>query len=423
MLQQKTIFQKGDVLKTPDFNIKKTRQNLVQKDNTLIQRGRSSLSLIENKALLYTLSLIKPGDSPDTVYSFNIEEFKMLIKWDRRVSYGKIRDLLANLSAMTWIIDITDKSKENKKESIVHWFNIMHLTDENTVDITFHPDIFPYLVRFRRDLAGVPEDSKGYYTSYKLQNITLMKCKYSQKLYELLKSYSNNNKWTFECGTGSSLDLQRRIADYDSKTHDALIPASWKNWAEFKRAVLEKAKKEINMLTDLTIDYTGIKVNSRSVNRIEFAISLKTDGQQIETNAVIDASYKEIDEANEKNHKPVNDLIKSQEMIAEMEEEKKEADILLSSKHPSLKNLLGNEFSDEQVDVFYYAALNGAGGINVNVDADMHENYVTDLVAYYFNKIKLTPQKTKGTKAERLYNLVFNDYDNIGESLKRKYSF
>ena len=47
-----------------DFNLRESRNNLVAKDNRLIQNSRMSLGLLENKAVLYLISKIQPDDKP-----------------------------------------------------------------------------------------------------------------------------------------------------------------------------------------------------------------------------------------------------------------------------------------------------------------------------------------------------------------------
>ena len=123
------------------------------------------------------------------------------------------------------------------------------------IEISFHDDMFPFLLNLQQHL----ENDGHYFTTYKLQNITLMKHRYSPRIYEILKSYQfNNKKWTFENGTGTKYDLQRMIGDCilgDGVNGEPTIPESWKNWAVFKRDVLDKAVMEINKYTDIKVAY------------------------------------------------------------------------------------------------------------------------------------------------------------------------
>ena len=51
------------------------RKNTVVKANDLIQKSRFSLSLQQQKIVLYLISQIKPYDEDFKVYSFDIKEF------------------------------------------------------------------------------------------------------------------------------------------------------------------------------------------------------------------------------------------------------------------------------------------------------------------------------------------------------------
>ena len=279
-----------------EFDLKETRNNLVAKDNRIIQESRFSLSLLENKAVLYLISKIKPDDKPNQIYVFNCREFQALLNWNREASYQNIKIMLQNLGDISlWI---RGEVNGREKDILVRWFNIVHLDPGNgEIEISFHEDMFPYLLDLQKHL----EEEKRYYTTYKLQNVSLMKHKYSIKLYELLKSYQyNNQKWTFENGTGSEFDLQIRLADtkMDRKTRQAvsMIPNGWANWAVFKRNVLDPAVQEINKYTDIKVAYEGKKVDlhhrkGRAIRTIEFYMVGKTAPEQKNTDQIIDAEY------------------------------------------------------------------------------------------------------------------------------------
>ena len=77
-----------------DFNLRESRNNLVAKDNRLIQNSRMSLGLLENKAVLYLISKIQPDDKPGKVYIFNCKEFQALLNWNAEASYQNVKIIL-----------------------------------------------------------------------------------------------------------------------------------------------------------------------------------------------------------------------------------------------------------------------------------------------------------------------------------------
>ena len=416
-----------------DFDLKETRNNLVAKDNRMIQDSRMSLSMIENKAVLYLISKIKPKDVPGEIYIFNCREFQALLKWNKEASYQNIKIMLQNLGDISWWIEGNVNGR--KKDILVRWFDIVHMDPGNgDIEISFHKDMFPFLLDLQKHL----EEDGHYYTTYKLQNITLMKHRYSPRIYELLKSYQfNNRKWTFENGTGTEFDLQRRIADTvrDKKTGkpESMIPDSWANWAIFKRDVLNPAVDEINKYTDIKVAYIGKKEDihhrkTRAIRTIEFYMVTKTVPEQRATDKIIDAEYIAIEEE-EKNHQlSIEELFfKEHEKRLEMEKEEREyfEDVQRNkkvgeAKHPVLFEELNENrqagFDEKKINQLYSMAIKGrvAGEIPI----DKWEWFAVDLVTYYYDNIVTTPEDTKTTIYKRLLDCIKNDYDKVAYGIK-----
>ena len=420
-----------------NFDLTITRTNLVAKDNRLIQNSRMALSLIENKAILYLISKIRPGDEAGKHYTFNCSEFQALLKWNKDASYKNIKIMLQNLGDVSWWIE--GEVKGRKKDILVRWFDIVHM-DPGTgdIEISFHRDMFPFLLDLQKKL----EEDGHYYTTYKLQNVALMKHRYSPRIYELLKSYQfNNQRWTFENGTGTEFDIQRRIADAvkDKKTGNpiSMIPNNWKNWAVFKRDVLEPAIKEINRYTDIKVAYIGKKEDlhhrkTRAIRTIEFFMVGKTGPEQRATDEIIDAEYTEyiscsaeqlsIEEQFFKEHERSLEKEKAEKRLFEVirQEQKENA-----SKYPALYGELNRGarnagFDENKINQLYSMAIKGrTAGI---IPIDQWEMFATDLVTYYYDKIIATSEETKTTVYKRLLDCVKNDYDNVSVLLKYEYA-
>ncbi len=410
-----------------DFDLKTSRNNLVSKDNRLIQNSRMSLGLIENKAVLYLISKIQPDDKPGKRYIFNCKEFQALLNWNADASYQNVKIMLQNLGDRSLWID--GEIEGRKKDILVRWFDIVHLDPGNgDIEISFHQDMLPYLIKLNEHL----ENDGSYFTSYRLQNVTLMKHHYSPRIYELLKSYQfNNKKWTFENGTGSEYDLQRRIADVevDKRTREAIpqIPEGWSNWAIFKRNVLDPAVEEINKYTDIKVAYEGKKEDihhrkSRAVRTIEFYMVKKTVPEQRDTDEMIDAEYTVIEDKYKYHQMSIEDLF-FEEHEKSLEKERAEREIfnaakneekIEKAKHQVLFAELNEDrkanLDEKKVNQLYSTAIyNRVVG---NIPRTSWELFATDLVLYYYDKIAATPEETKTTPYKRLLDCVKNDYDN-----------
>lgn len=252
----------------------KIRSSLVAEDDRIIQNIKYTLNKNENKAILYMISKIQPNDRPETTYVFSCKEFQSLINWGKTVSYHKTKEMIKKLAMQKWWIDLDDET-----EALVQWFNIVHIDKVGgDVEIKFHEDMFPFLFDLQQHLRADGE----YFASYRLQNVMLMKHKYSFRLYELLKSYQcDNKKWVFENGTGSKYDIQLKLADCEieksSNDIKPKIPVAWSNWANFNKRVLRVAVDEINKYTDIKVAYEGRKTDlsmrkTRSISSVAFYI-------------------------------------------------------------------------------------------------------------------------------------------------------
>ena len=417
-----------------EFSLEKARKRLVARDNSLIQDGRFSLSLMEEKAILYMVSKIQPNDEPGKRYSFDCKEFQSLLNWSEEASYFNIKIMLQNLGdASIWV---RRKIDGRDKDILVRWFNIVHLDPGNRdIEISFHEDIWPYLLDLK----------ENRYTSYKFQDIALMQHKYTLKIFDLLKSYQNNRKWVFENGTGTEHDLQIKIADtgIDRKTRKAVpqIPEGWSNWSIFKRDVLDPAVKEINTYTALKVAYEGKKFDihkrkTRAIRTIEFYIAPKTIPEQERTDAVIDAEYHEIENEEryhqmtveemffENHKKSLEEERKEKEKRAEEKKEEKIIERKEKMKHPMLyeevNEARGMSFDDMKLELLWKVAIQGrVAGIVPNGDWEL---FATDLITYYLDKIMATPEETRTTTYSRLMDAVKKDYDGETERLYERYA-
>ena len=206
--------------------LERARKQNVAKRNDMIQKSKKSLSIVENKAVSYIFSKVKPDDDPDTIYTFDCQEFYRLLRW-KKESYTDLRGMLYSIASQTFgIVD-----EETGTEKIVHWFNTIHLkmskngkiiSDSNLpgryVEIKIHEDLMEYVF----GLEQQRRENNIFYSAYQLQNVSMLTHTYSQNMYELLKSYENIGKWKFEYGTGTENDIQMRIAVYtqEMEPHD-----------------------------------------------------------------------------------------------------------------------------------------------------------------------------------------------------------
>lgn len=244
--------------------INKERSMKVYKADELLQKARFTLSLTEQRIILYTISKIKPTDIKFQEYVFELKDFYSVCGVNGNDSYSIIKKTMNELKNKSWWITMEDPHALGTEcESCVNWFTVLR-TNKRTGKFTvmFHPDMVPFLL----ELSQRMEDEQKYYTAYDFRYILPMKSTYSIRLYELLKSYQKNNReWWFK------LDKLKHILDCES----------YKNFKDFRIRVLEPAVKEINLYSDLHIGYETEK-DGKKIDILTFYMTEKDIASKIQ---------------------------------------------------------------------------------------------------------------------------------------------
>lgn len=390
------------------------RKQLVVKRVDAIQRGRHSFTMVENKAVNYMLSKVKPDDTVDTEYKFHIGEFCRMVGWKNRLPTKEILGMLQTIANKSWWI-VTDEME--REYELKHWFDVVRLNEgQGTITITFSKTVAPYIF----NLLEQQKQEKIYLASWEVDAVSLMKNPYSQTIFELLRTYEfNNEEWWFENGTGTERDLQVIIAERDQKGKP-LVPKTWKNWANFERSVLAPAKKEINKYTDLVIDYEPLKRDLqgnkyRRYIAIRFRLDEKSEIEKEEKERIIareygnEVDYEQITLTTFEQERRIQKEISNAELV-EREIER--------SRFPLLKSEFP-EFNDEQLGLLYIKANSHI--IESVVEPGRRELWISDYISEYYNFIKATPEQTKTNTFARLIDYVNKDYKDYSYSITLKY--
>jgi len=269
-------------------DLKTARNQFVVRSNEMIQNSRYHLTRTENCIVEYMISKIRPEDDPNTIYEFHLEEFSHLMRY-KTDSFTELKRTIKRLADKSFWYVPTDPEKDHV---LIRWFDIVHANPSSKIlTLTFHQDIKPFLFQLYQ--------RQKKYSQYKLGYVLMLEQYYSQRLYAILCSYSNNASYWFEIGTKSKNDLYVKLCE--DITHKGEIPQSWlDNFGYFRSRVLDPSVKEINEYTNLHIEYETSKKDSsgkshRGVCRIIFTIEKRTP-KEIETiEKRIDLAYQDYD--------------------------------------------------------------------------------------------------------------------------------
>lgn len=215
----------------------------VLKSNEIIQKTRYSLSLQEQKIILYLISKIKPDDIVFKDYEFSLKELCLIMAISPNgKNYLNFKKSIKNLADKSFWIE------KNSKQILCRWINRVEL-DSSTVKIQLNEDLKPYLIKLHE-----------FFTIYSLDYILPMQSRYSIRFYELLKSFANHKEMLFDI---TDLKLKLNITGYN-------------NYKEFRRNIIDLTVNEINKLTDLYVSYQPIR-KGRSIKYLKFNIEIKKE--------------------------------------------------------------------------------------------------------------------------------------------------
>lgn len=223
-------------------DIDKSRQQLVVMDNDFIQKSKYNLTANQQKLISYIISRIKPADIELGWFVIDISTFCNICGIDRKHFYNDFRDMIDNLDNKA--IWITTEEKTFK----FRWFietEILHRS--GIVRVRLNSNLEKYLLGLDRN-----------FTQFELYNVLPLKSKYSNRLYQLFKSYA----------------FQRRKEIELEDLKAILCAEKYDNFKDFRKRVLEKAVEEINFYTDIVVSYDTIK-KGRKVYSILFHINPK----------------------------------------------------------------------------------------------------------------------------------------------------
>lgn len=221
----------------------------VSKANDLIQKSRFSLSLQQQKVVLYLISQINANDTDFKLYDFMIADFCRVcgIDVDSGGNYINLKNTLQQIANKSvWI------TLPNKQQTLVRWIEKPYIDSQRgTIRIKLDADMKPFLLQLKKQ-----------YTRYQLIYTLRFKSKYSIRLYEYIKSVHYNELSTYQ--QIISIGELKRImgAEIYDETRD------------FKRKSLNPAVKEINKYSDKDLIVEEIK-KGRKITHLKLIISTK----------------------------------------------------------------------------------------------------------------------------------------------------
>ncbi len=215
---------------------------IVKKDNELI-RTKINIDTLEGARILANLiACINNDDTKfDYVYRVAVKDF---ITDSSGRGYTNIKNICRTLlNATAELEEVRGGKKYFRGRSFF-------------TDIVYYDGIIS--AQFNPAMSVLLLDLRTCFTQYNLLDYLRLPSIYSQRIFEILKSWEKVEKGYVDIKLS---ELHRLLNSPNSQKKD---------FKEFRRYVLEKAHKDINGKTDLNFDWKAIK-KGRAVEHIRFS--------------------------------------------------------------------------------------------------------------------------------------------------------
>lgn len=208
---------------------------IVKKSNALCRARWTVESIWEPRLIALLASKVRESDKDFHVYEIHISE---IMPRHSGSDYKEIE--IAVDRVMSRVITIYDDNGWTKYNVFTR---CRYRREDRMLELGFHPDLKPHYLELKEKFA-----------EYDLMEFMILPSIYSQRIFEILKSYSNLTEVTLQLK-----ELHESLDAPDSLRND---------FAQFRRRVLEKAQKDINK-TSLKYEWETVK-KGKSVIAIHF---------------------------------------------------------------------------------------------------------------------------------------------------------
>lgn len=213
---------------------------IVKKSNALARAQWQPQSIWEPRIVALVASKVQESDDDFLTYRIPVSELTGVSDENLRGNqYRDIERSIANLGKATIRIE-GNKPRNFRQYSI---FSMCGYEDGYLI-AEFHPDLKPHFLNL-----------KAQFTAYNLYDYLKLPSIYSQRIFEILKSWSNMPEFVI-----SILELHKILETPESFRKD---------FRNFRIRVLEKAYKDIHKKTSLRFEWEPVKTG-RSVGAIRF---------------------------------------------------------------------------------------------------------------------------------------------------------
>lgn len=238
------------------------RDRLIVKSNDLIQKSRFSLTVQQQRVILYLISKIGYGDEDFKEYEFDIKDFCRVcgLYDDSGKYYTELKRQVKAIRDKSMWIEISEG-----EEILLSWLDGAQISRKSgKIKVRLNEDMKPYLLQLREN-----------FTKYEIANVLCMRSKYSIRLYELVKSL-HFQELEMYVKTFTVEELRKRL--------DA---EAYPRFCNFNQRVLKPAVREVNTYTDKEVSYELVKTG-KMVDAVTMTVRTKDALDRLKARSMID---------------------------------------------------------------------------------------------------------------------------------------
>lgn len=210
--------------------------DIVKKSNALARARWSAESVWEPRLVALLASKVRTDDTDFQVYEIPVSE---ILRGSGGKDYREIEAVVDKV--MSRVLTIRDDNGWTK-------YNVFsrcrYRKKQGILELGFHPDLRPHYLNLQKQFA-----------QYNLLEYLMLPSIYSQRLFEVLKSWADKSEVTI------ALDELHEMLD----TSESLQS----DFAQFRRRVLEKAHADIHKNTSLGFEWEPMK-KGRGIVAVRF---------------------------------------------------------------------------------------------------------------------------------------------------------
>jgi plasmid replication initiation protein len=225
------------------MGLKKIPQEKKIKQHNTITSGRYDFSACQLDVLFMLLATLNEEDERNKRYNIRVKDIELIT--GRKWNYQQLVESNEDMMSRVFKIEEPDGLRQ-----IVLFSEIKYLDGTGSFEMVINEPARSYFFEL-----------KNNFTLLELKSVLSCTSKYAKRLYSLACQWRGTGGHTYSLG-----EFKEMLELKDPKGKET---EQYERISDFKKSVLDVAKKQINEHTDIVFDYELLKIRGRSFDTIK----------------------------------------------------------------------------------------------------------------------------------------------------------